>query len=180
MKNLILIFLVVVLNGCNPFISKDLRRKNRCNKKLARVVRNCPELASKVDTFIIEVPKLEIDSFIDLQIDTFKLDSIIYLIKDSVVQSVVRKYITNEVYPKDTILHEVDGFKFSFWFNNGKLNYYVKRPEIIYKKPVKVIAAIELTTFEKIANFVSGFFWPIIIFLIIIFLLYILKKAFIP
>jgi hypothetical protein len=180
MKNILIIFLAVILSGCNPFVSKELRRKNKCNRKLARVVRKCPELINKTDTFIIKVPEVAIDTFIDLQIDTFKLDSIIYLIKDSVVQKVVRNYIQTEVYPRDTIKQEIEGFKFSFWFNNGKLRYTAIKPEVVYKKPIEVIKTIKLSVWENICNFLGGFFWPLLIILIIIIILYILKKAFIP
>lgn len=179
MNKLIIIILAVFLSGCNPFINKELKRKNKCNKRLEKVVRKCPELLNS-DTIRIQVPKVEIDTFIDLRIDTLKLDSIIYLIKDSIVREVVRKYIKTEVYPKDTVTHKIEGFSFSFWFNDGQLHYTANRPEIIYKKPVQIIKPIELTALEKIANFISGFMWPIIILLIILFILYILKKALSP
>ena len=52
MKKIVLILLCISFISCNPFISKDLRRKNRANRKLERLTTKFPSLINK-DTAII-------------------------------------------------------------------------------------------------------------------------------
>ena len=97
MKNIIIIFFAFSFISCNPFITKDLRRKNNCNKKLERVVKKCPELLKKDtirDTLEVKIPEVKIDSFIVIQKDTAEIDSLISLIQDKEVREVIKEYIT--------------------------------------------------------------------------------------
>ena len=164
MRKLILLIIIASTTSCSVFISKDLRKKNRANRQLKRVLKRNPNLKT-VDTLYVEIPKVEIDTFINLKIDTLKLDSIVYLIKDTAVRNVIKKYITNEVYSKDTINQFVDGFNFSFWFSGGNLNYTVEKPLEVLKKEIEVIRTIKLTLIEQITNTISKWFWKIILLL---------------
>jgi hypothetical protein len=92
----------IFLASCNPFISKELRRKNKCNRKLQRVTTKCPELI-QTDTFTrvvtFEVPKLQIDSFIEIKPDTMWLSEI----RNDTIRQLVREKIFDS-FPFDTIV----------------------------------------------------------------------------
>jgi hypothetical protein len=178
MRKLILLIIIASTTSCNPFINKPLRQKNRANKKLERLTTKFPSLKA-VDTVTVEIPKVEIDTFINLQIDTLKLDSIVYLIKDTVVRKVVRKYISTEVYPKDTVNQLIDGFNFAFWFNGNRLNYSVEKPLKVIKKEVAVIKPIELTALEKFSNLLGKYVWQILLILAILLGFRLIYKTFI-
>lgn len=185
MKNLLIFLLAFTFASCNPFISKDLRRKNRCNKKLERVVSRCPELLRNdtiIDTVIIEVPKIEIDSFIVIKKDTAKIDSLVNLIKNKKTREVIREYITKYVPFKDTVIHLVDGFKVSFYSRDGNIHYSIDKPLEVIKVEnetiIPVIKPIELTTIEKIMNFFSRFWWWFVIGLILFIVCRTIKQYF--
>jgi hypothetical protein len=174
MKNLLIFLLALTFVSCNPFISKDLRKKKRCNKKLERVVNRCPELLNNdtiIDTVIIEVPKVEIDSFIVVKKDTAEIDSLVNLIKNKKTREVIREYITKYVPFKDTVIHLVDGYKVSFYSKGGNIHYSIDKPVEVIKIEneviVPVIKPIELTTIEKIINFFSRFWWWFVIGLVL-------------
>jgi hypothetical protein len=178
-----IILLICLLSSCNPFISKELRQKKKCNRKLERVIKKCPELLNTDtirDTVEIIIPKVEIDSFIDVKIDTMRLDSIINLIKDTTTQRIIWQYFTNEVYPKDTIKHQIDGFSFAFWFIGNKMHYSVDKPSEIVEKeieiPIEVVKPIQLTVWQQLMNCLSPFFWPIVVLIIIILVFKIIMK----
>jgi len=183
MRKVLLIIAATLLISCNPFISKDLRHKNKCNRQLERVTKRCPELLQQEtikDTVILQIPKVEIDTFIQLQTDTFKLDSVINLIKDTTTRKFIYNYIKTEVYPKDTIRQKIDGYTFSFWFVGSKMYYSVKKPLQVVKKinDVKVnkVVPIKLSIWEQILNGLSRFRWWILVLLGVILGFKILKK----
>ena len=164
-----IILLICLLSSCNPFISKELRRKNKCNRKLERVVRKCPELL-KTDTIKqvveIEVSKVQIDSFITIEHDTTWLNEI----NNDTVRQLVREKIF-EYFPfKDTIAHYVDGYTFLFYNVNGNIGYTVtKPPERLLKEietPIEVIKPVQLTITEQIMNVLSKFFWWFVLLVI--------------
>jgi len=166
MKYFIIILLSFLFASCNPFISKDLRRKNKCNRKLERVVRKCPELLSTdtiIDTVIIEVPKIEIDSFIVIKKDTTAIDSIVNLIKNKQTREIVKDYIIKYVPFKDTVIHLIEGFSVSFYSKDGNIHYSIDKPVEVIKIEkeviVPVIKPVQLTTMEKALNFFSRFWW---------------------
>ena len=69
MKQLLIILLAFSFISCNPFVSKELRRKKKCNRKLERVVKRCPELLKPdtiIDTVEVIIPEVKIDSFIQI------------------------------------------------------------------------------------------------------------------
>ena len=166
MKYFIIILLSFLFVSCNPFISKDLRRKNKCNRKLERVVRKCPELLNTdtiIDTVIFEVPKVEIDSFIVIQKDTSTIDSIVNLIRNKQTREIVKDYIIKYVPFKDTVIHLIEGFSVSFYSKGGNIHYSIDKPVEVVKIEkeviVPVVKPVELTTMEKVLNFLSRFWW---------------------
>ena len=174
MKNLLIFLLALTFASCNPFISKDLRKKKRCNKKLERVVSRCPELLNNdtiIDTVVIEVPKVEIDSFIVIKKDTAEIDSLVNLIKNKKTREVIRKYITKYVPFKDTVIHLVDGFKVSFYSKGGNIHYSIDKPLEVIKIEnetiVPVVKQIELTWWEKVLEFCYRFWLWFVIFLVL-------------
>ena len=153
MRFLILI-LLILFTSCNPFISKELRRKNKCNRKLERVTKRCPELLKK-DTLIanfdttIVTKEVRVDTLVSTKFDTLEI------IKD--------KFHLKLIKTTDTLLIEggCDA-------DTIIVTQYVKVP---YTK----VEPIKLTPLEHLANWFSRFWWWLIIGLII-YLVY--KKIF--
>jgi len=184
MKNLIIIFLAISFISCNPFITKDLRRKNKCNRKLQRVVNKCPELLSNDtirDTVSILVPEVRIDSFITIVKDTAEIDSLVSLIQDPGVQEIIKQYIYRYKPFNDTITQIIDGYTFRFYVEGQNIRYEVDKPAELIKKPIEVIIPIvkpvELTTIEKALDFFSRFWWWFVIGLIFFILIRIFGKT---
>lgn len=174
MKYFIIILLSFLFASCNPFISKELRRKNKCNKKLERVVRKCPELlkADTIrDTLKVEVPKVEIDSFIVVEKDTAEIDSLVQLIKNKKTREAIKEYIIKYVPFKDTVIHLIDGYSVSFYSKGGNVHYSIDKPakvlEIENEVIIPVVKPVELTTFDKIMNLLSRFWWWFVIGLVV-------------
>lgn len=161
-----IILLLATLFSCSPFIDKELRRKNKCNRKLERVVTKCPELLNP-DTIKqivkVEVPKVEIDSFIVIQRDT----SILELIKNDTIKNIVRHYINNYKPLEDTITHIIDGYTFKFYSVNDGIGYSVDKPKEVIEEeieiPIDVVKPIQLTIFEQIMNGFSRFWWWLVL-----------------
>jgi len=168
---------LVVSVGCNPFISKELRKKNRCNRKLERVIKKCPELLN-TDTVLkvveIEIPKVEIDSFIIYNPDTTWLVEI----QNDTIREFVRQKVFESFPFQDTIKHTIDGFTFLFYNDNGNIGYTVLKPKETRSKdvliPIEVIKPIQLTLFEKFQNHIGKIiFWLVLL----VMLFYIIKLA---
>jgi hypothetical protein len=174
MKNLLILFLAVSFISCNPFITKELRRKKKCNKKLERVINKCPELlkADTIrDTVSIMIPEVRIDSFIVIEKDSAEIDSLVNLIQDQGVREIIKQYITKYVPFKDTLRHEIDGYTFLFYVDGQNIRYEVKKPLEVVKIEneiiVPIVRPVELTTFEKVLDFFSRFWWWFVIGLIL-------------
>ena len=188
MKKLLIIFLAISFISCNPFISKDLRIKNKCNRKLARAEAKfkkkvdkidiiCPNILTQDtirDTLTITIPEVRIDSFIVLERDSSEIDSLVSLIKNKKTREIIREYITKYIPIKDTVIHLADGYTIKFYSLDGNIQYSINKPvEVIEKTSaivVDVIKPIELSTMEKIINWLSKF-WIWLILLLISFLL---------
>lgn len=92
--NLRLLFLslIVCLSGCST--TKEMRKSNRCAKKLERLVAKCPEIARTDtirDTLTVQVPAVVHDTVV-LKADTIEISKDrwhvkIVTIKDSVMVS---------------------------------------------------------------------------------------------
>ncbi len=198
MKNLIIILLAFSFFSCNPFISKDLRIKNRCNRKLERADKRfkkkvgkvaliCPSIISKDtirDTVTITIPEVRIDSFLVLERDTAEIDSLVKLIKNKKTREIIREYITNYIPIKDTVIHLADGYTIKFYSLDGDLHYQVTKPEEKIEETAEIIVEtikpVELTTGEKIMNFLSRFWIWIVVSSIALILIFWLKKALLP
>lgn len=197
MKRILIILLTITFASCSPFISKGLRKKNKCNRKVERINTNyqkkiiklsysCPEALIKDtirDTLTIEIPEVKIDTFFIIQKDTAEIDSLLNLIKNKKTRSVVKEYITNYIPLKDTITHEIDGYTFKFFNHNGNIGYSVDRPAEIIEKASEIVISriekIELTLWEKIMNLLNGFWWWILIsFIVFMLLLFLYKRLF--
>lgn len=156
-KFILLIITALFLFSCNPFMNPDLRRKNRCNRKLERVIRKCPELIKTdtlkvyLDTTII-TEKVRVDTAFSLSFDTVEI------IKDKFHLKLVKSY--------DTLI--VD----------GGCNPDTVQVNTFVKVPYETIKKIQLTPTEMIMNLLSKFWsWLIVLALIILILIFI-KKIF--
>ena len=175
MKKLLILLFCISFIGCNPFISKELRKKKRANRKLERLIKKYPELKT-TDTIsynvVMKTKEVKIDSFIVVEKDTAKIDSLVNLIENKETRKVIKEYITSYVPFKDTVIHLINGFNISFYSSNGNIHYTIDKPSEVLKKNVRIevpkIEKIELTPFEKVAEFVSKFFWFIVLSLLII------------
>jgi len=147
MKNLLILLLCISFVGCNPFISKELRIKKRANRKLERLVKKYPELLKQdtasiiYDTTIITSNPI-IDTAISLQFDTITLE------KDKLRLKLIKT--------TDTLLIDAEC-----------LPDTIRIKEFI-KVPFNKVSTIELTTIEKVSNFISKFWWWCFIFLVLI------------
>jgi len=141
-----LIILGISMVGCNPFISKDLRIKNKCNRKLERVTKKCPELLKKdtlianLDTTIV-TNEVRVDTLVSTKHDTIEI------IKDK-----FRVRIVNLI---DTLLVQ------------GGCDADTIIVTRTIKVPYNVVKPIELTPFEKFANWMKPYWWLLIVILTI-------------
>lgn len=150
MRYITIILSLLILSSCNPFITKELRRKNKCNRKLKRVVDKCPELLKQdtavyvYDTTII-TRNSKADTIVSLNFDTITLEKDKLRLK--LIKTTDTLIINAECLP-DTI----------------RIKEYIK-------VPFEKVQPIELTTYEKIVNGFKPFFWWIV-FIIIAIILY--------
>lgn len=183
MKNIttILLVLFVGLSSCNPLIPKELRKKNRCNRKLERVVNKCPDLV-KTDTITktieVEIPKIQVDSVIIIEPDTMWLSEI----KNDTIREFVRSHVVNSMPFKDTIVHVIDGITFKFFPDEyGNIRYSVTKPPEVITKEIEIeqqtVQKIKLSPFEQLLNYLGSWIWLGVI-LFVIWLLFRLVKYF--
>lgn len=173
MKHIILILLSIALISCNPFISKDVRKAKRCNKKLERLTENCPDLL-KVDTIEVKVPELVIEKEFVIKLDTVKIDSFIIQLDTIVKQKDKIRFVTDFIkqnYTLDTLV--VDSlYNLSISIKNGVLSFNVKVKEQTIKVEDKIIVPIELSWYDKLLIYATKYWW----LLLIIALIYIFIK----
>lgn len=174
------IVLILLFTSCNPFLSTELRRKNRCNRKLERVVRKCPDLV-KTDTITktveVEIPSIKVDSVIIIEPDTMWLSEI----KNDTIREFVRQNVVNAMPFKDTIVHVIDGITFKFFPDEyGNIRYSVTKPKGTIKKTLQVeqqtIQKIKLSPFEKLLNFFGSWIWLGVILFVIWLIFRLFKK----
>ena len=177
----IAIVLIVIFTSCNPFISKELRRKNKINRKIERLTKRFPE-ALKTDTIEkiveVEVPKIQIDSVIIIEPDTMWLSEI----KNDTIREFVRSKVVNAMPFKDTIVHIIDNITFKFFPDAyGNIRYSVtKPPEVIIKEieiERKTVQKVKLSIFEQLLTYLGSWIWLGVI-LFVIWLLFRLFKKF--
>lgn len=173
------IVLIVICTSCSPFISKDLRRKNKINRKIERLTKRFPE-ALKTDTITktvnVEVPKIQVDSVIIIEPDTMWLSEI----KNDTIREFVRSKVVNAMPFKDTITHVIDGITFKFFPDEyGNIRYSVTKPKEIIKQDVKIeqqtVQKIKLSLFEQLLTYLGSWIWLGVV-LFVIWLLFRLVK----
>lgn len=173
MKTIVLMILAVGLVGCNPFISKDVRKAKRCNKKLERLTEKCPDLL-KVDTIEVKVPELVIEKEFVIKLDTVKIDSFIIQLDTIVKQKDKIRFVTEffkQNYTLDTLV--VDSlYNLSVSIKNGVLSFNVKVKEQTIKVEDKIIVPIEISWYDKLLIYATKYWW----LLLIIALIYIFIK----
>ena len=185
MKKFVIILLAISFVSCNPFISKELRRKKKCNRKLERVIDKCPELLNQdtiIDTIEVFIPEVKIDSFFVIEKDSNEIDSLVNLIRNKKTREIIRQYIYKYVPLKDTIIQLADGYTIKYYSADGNIHYSIEKPsqtlKIENETIIDIIKPVELTTMEKILDFLSRFWWWIVIGLIVFFGLRFIKKQF--
>ena len=148
MNKIIVILLSIFLVGCNPFISKDLRIKNKCNRKLERVTKKCPKLLKKdtlianLDTTIV-TNEVRVDTLVSTKHDTIEI-----------VKNKFRVKIVNLI---DTLLVE------------GGCDADTVVITKTVKVPYKVVTPVKLTILDHIANYFSKLWWLLLVVLAIYF-----------
>jgi len=173
------IALSVLLGSCNPFLTKEARKKKRCNRKLERVVEKCPDLL-KTDTievpFEVKVPELTIKDSIRVIIDSSKVDSLVNKLNALKSNETKIKYITRFIeqnFKLDTLIED-SLYSMRIQIVNG-----VIIPEITIKErnikgttitEVEKVSPIELTWYEKLLDNAWSFVpWLLIIFILLLF-----------
>ena len=177
-------------------MTKGLRVKNKCNRKLVREQRrhgkkirklkiDCPEISLTIikrDTVNVEVPEIEIKTVYDLNFDSLVIDSLATELKNAKNKSQRIEYI-NRYIPRffnlDTTF-VIDGAEIRANLKSGKLHHYLLKPKEVVTKiveiPFETIKKIQLTPLEKAQNLFSKFDWWVIIFLVMYVLYFLLKK----
>lgn len=156
MKKLLYILLATLLIGCNPFISKDLRNKNKCNRKLAKIVEKCPSLI-KEDTLTIKFDTTIVTNEVKVDSLVFRTDTI-SMVKD--------KFHVKIIHLRDSVL-----------IQGGCLADTIYIDKII-KVPYQQVQPIQLTIFEQFQNFLSRFLWWVILAFILFLSYKIVSKRF--
>jgi hypothetical protein len=174
----------IALISCN--IKKDLRKQNRCNKKLEKLVERCPNLVQLDtihDTVTVIVPKIEIKDSLILSVDTVVLDSLlkeynILLSKKDKINFIetFRNSITIDTLILDSL------YKLQITLSNGVLSYNIVIHERIIEKPIETIIQSvkldKLTWWENIRLYLGKWFKWLIVLAVILGILYLLKKIF--
>jgi len=155
MRNIIVLIISFSLLACNPFISKDLRKKNRANRKLAKVIKKYPELLNKDTTIVnfdttIVTTDVKVDTVLSTNFDTLKI------VRD--------KFHLKLIKTTDTLI--IDG---------GCLSdtIYIDKEILV---PIDVVKPVQLTIAEQVLNGLGRFWWWILIAIILIFATEILSK----
>lgn len=173
----ILILLTIVLIACNPFISKDLRYKKKCNCKLENLTRKCPDLLKPdtiIDTVIVEVAAIDINVSLPVNKDVSGIDSIMAKYQDQIDSILARKlgteikwYVRERPCIIDTLNFEENGISVKVFQSKGKIHISIKKPKEKIKAIVKVeapkVVKIKLTGWEKFMSFLGRFWWWIVI-----------------
>ncbi len=181
MKTIVLMILAVGLVGCNPFISKDVRKAKRCNNKLERLTEKCPDLL-KTDTievpFEVKVPELVIEHEIEIRIDSNSVDSLLCELDKVKEQKDKIRFVTEFIksnYALDTLITD-SLYNATISIKNGILSFNVTIHEQIIKDTIKVedkiIVPIEISWYDKLLIYATKYWW----LLLIIALIYIFIK----
>ena len=179
MKDNFKIFLIVVcsieLFSCN--INKDLRKQEKCNKKLEKLVEKCPNLVQLDtirDTITVIVPKIEIKDSFTVRVDTLEL--LKYTTKDQI------KYVVKSI-QIDTLIND-SLYRLQISLSNGVLYYTIVIHERIIEKPTETITRsvrpIKLSLWERFLISVGGGIKLIVVVFILLLLIVLFWKIFNP
>lgn len=179
MKNAILYILIftlgIVVLSCN--VNKDLRKQERCNKKLEKLVERCPNLLNNdtiIDTIRVEVPKIEIKDSLTVRVDTLEL--LKYITKEQI------KYVVKSIQIDTLIVDSL--YRLQISLSNGVLTYNVEIYQRTILKPTETITQSvtidKLTWFESVRLYWGKWFKWLIILTVIFGLLWIFNKIFNP
>lgn len=145
MKNLLIILICFSLSSC--FVSKEIRQKQRCNKKLEKILAKCPELL-KIDSVLVPfeviIPKIEIKDSLTIRVDTLE---ILKYVEVSKIKNVIKSISldTTDFNSKYQLIISL---------RNGILNYKIVILQDTIKSvlnvPKMIINPIQLTTWERI------------------------------
>ena len=158
MKKYILILIAgLFLTSCNPFINKDLRKKNRANRKLERLIKKFPELEVK-DTLVVRLDTVIVtDSVVVSQAFSLKFDT---------VEIVKENFRLKLIKTTDTLIVEGGCVSDTIYLDK---EFYI---------PYDVVKKVELTPIEIVLNVLSKFYkWFIGLFILFIALI-LVKKLF--
>lgn len=175
MKKLLLILLSITLLSCN--VNKELRKQQRCNKKLSKLIERCPNLVQLDtirDTITVIVPEILIKDSLTVRVDTLEL--LKYITKQQI------KYVVRSI-QIDTLIND-SLYRLQITLSNGVLTYTIVIHEKEIKKPLETITQIvtidKLTWFESLRLYLGKWLKWLIVFGIIFILLWILNKIFNP
>ena len=180
MRITLILLSIILLSSCNPFISKDLRKKNKCNRKLERVVKKCPELLNTdtiIDTITVTIPEIRIDTVLKVEIDTLVIGDIINALDtiktDKEKIRYLTQYVTQAMYI-DTNL-TIDGVFIHINLLDGELLVSIDKPlevvKVLDTDIIQTIKKIKLTPLESFTNWIGKFWW-ILIFALAVLILY--------
>ncbi len=166
-----LLIISILLYGCNPFANKELRKKDKCNRKFDQLILKCPDLKttdSVLVPFEVIVPKIEIKDSVWTKIDTLEL--LKYITKDKI------KYVVNSISIDTLVLDSL--YKLKISLSNGVLSYnieiYQRTIKDTVKAPINVIKPIDISYFDKCLLWLNNKWkWLIFLILPIILIIYI-------
>lgn len=194
-KYIYVLILTLLFSSCNPFISKDLRRKNKCNRKVEKEFKRrdkvkeklkekCPE-AVVLDTikipFEVEVPKIQIKDSIQVEVivDSVKVDSLSNVLNSILSREEKIKYVTEFIednFVLDTII-DTPIYRLRFQIKNGVLLHDITIKERKIKGEATALKEevnkIELNPIEKLINCIGGMYWSALWILILVVIGYI-------
>jgi len=175
MKKSILILISIALLSCN--VNKELRKKEKCNRKLEKLVEKCPTLLLNDtirDTITVIVPKIEIKDSLTVRVDTLEL--LKYITKGQI------KYVVKSI-QIDTLIND-SLYRLQITLSNGVLSYNIVIHERIIDKPTETIiqsvSIDKLTWWENIRLYLGKWFNWLIALAVLLGILYLLNKIFSP
>ena len=173
-KYLPYLIVVLLLVACNPFVSKQTRKDNRCNKKFEKLLNECPQLKDTVFVdvpFEVIVPKIEIKDSLTVRIDTVEL--LKYITKEQI------RYIIKTISIDTSYVDSLYRLQISLY--NGVLSFDVEIAERtikdVVKAPVQVVKPVKISLFNQfLLKF--GKYWTIFVLIILAIISYFFAKKF--
>lgn len=156
------IYLILVLITSSCILTKEQRLDRRANRKLERLTDKYPQLLVQdtiVDTVIVEVPEVKIDTVFKLSEDVSGVDSILHLFNDRLdsltsqeLSNEIKYYITNRQVIEDTIVHTEDGVTVKIWQEGNTVRYQVDKPAERIHQEVRI-------PYQKVQKAPAPTFW---------------------